>query len=57
MKPKNFPARKIARQIAAKERAAGFISEARHVHAFGSGAGCRVDAARAIRTKKNRGHA
>lgn len=60
MKPKNFPARKTARQIAAKERGI----EARSAIKYGLTAAeliyepqqcAELDAARAVRTKKARG--
>lgn len=58
MKPKNFPGRKLARQIAANQRKyfTGATTTASNMHRVGPEdlAGPMVDA-RAIRTKKREG--
>lgn len=58
MKPKNFPARKLARQIAADLRLNGRAdAKASEILFYDLGRGGALDTARALRTKKNRGRA
>lgn len=52
MKPKNFPARKLARKIAADVKLGNC---AKDVHREDLGKGGALDLARAVRTKKRRG--
>ena len=54
MKPKNSPARKLARQIAASDRSNGLHVTVAGVRLSGYDDG-PIDAARAVRTKKARG--
>lgn len=58
MKPQNFPARKLARQLAANHRPAyvGITAKAINLYGIYEGPGTvnPMDAARKQRTKKNR---
>lgn len=54
MKPRNFPARKLARQLFADPGLRGRACSARDIHEGDVDAGGAMTRARAVRTKKRR---